>query len=47
MNTTLTRFKELDEAEKLLTEVESWTEKEVEELPKFYRDKAKEYRREG
>ncbi|WP_258560458.1 hypothetical protein [Halorhabdus salina] len=32
------------EAEELLEEVESWTEEEVEELPKLYREKAREYR---
>jgi len=37
--------RELAEAEELLDEVDSWSEEEVEELPKFYREKAKEYRR--
>lgn len=32
------------EAEELLEEVDSWTEEEVEELPKFYREKAREFR---
>jgi hypothetical protein len=36
---------EVFEAEELLEEVESWTEEEVEELPKLYRKKAREYRR--
>lgn len=36
---------DLHEAEQLLRELRSWTEEEVEELPKFYREKAKEYRR--
>lgn len=35
----------LKEAEELLQEVESWSEKELEELPKIYEEKAKEYRR--
>ncbi|MXR52397.1 hypothetical protein GRX03_12380 [Halovenus sp. WSH3] len=35
---------EFKEAEELLEEVESWSEEEVEELPKFYREKAREYR---
>lgn len=33
----------LREAEKLLHKVDSWSEEEIEELPKFYRDKAREY----
>jgi len=33
------------EAEELLEEVGSWSEDEVEELPKLYRKKAREYRR--
>lgn len=33
------------EAEELLGEVASWSEEEVERLPKFYREKAREYRR--
>jgi hypothetical protein len=33
------------EAEELLDEVESWSEEELDELPKLYRDRAKEYRR--
>lgn len=36
--------RELTEAEELLQKVRSWSEEEVEELPKFYREKAKEYR---
>lgn len=39
------RSTELAEAEKLLERVGSWTEDEVEELPKFYREKARELRR--
>ncbi len=38
------RSRELYEAEKLLEKVESWPEDEVEELPRFYREKAREYR---
>ena len=34
----------LAEAEELLEEVESWSEEEIEELPKLYREKAREYR---
>lgn len=34
----------LAKAEQLLEEVNSWTEEEIKELPKFYRDKAREYR---
>ena len=37
--------RELYEAEQLLQELCSWTEEEVEELPRLYREKAKEYRR--
>jgi hypothetical protein len=33
------------EAEELLEEVGSWSDKEIEELPLFYREKAREYRR--
>ena len=36
---------EVFEAEQLLQEVRSWSEEEVEELPKLYREKAREYRR--
>jgi len=35
----------LYEAEELLDEIESWTEEEIEELSKLYREKAREYRR--
>lgn len=35
--------RDLYEAEELLKEVQSWSEEEIEELPKFYREKAKEY----
>ena len=36
---------EVFEAEELLKEVESWSEEEIEELPKLYREKAREFRR--
>jgi len=35
----------LAEAENLLDEVDSWSEEEIERLPKLYRKKASEYRR--
>lgn len=35
---------EMFEAEELLEEVRSWSEEEIEELPKLYREKAREYR---
>jgi hypothetical protein len=38
--------KKLAEAEKLLDEVGSWSEEEVEQLPVLYREKAREYRSE-
>lgn len=34
---------EVFEAEELLEEVESWSEEDIEELPKLYRDKAREF----
>lgn len=37
--------KELYEAEELLAELASWSEEEIEQLPRFYREKAHEYRR--
>jgi len=37
--------RELNEAEELLEEVRSWSKEEIERLPKFYREKAREYRR--
>ena len=43
MGRVLTR--DLAEAEELLSEVQSWSEEEVESLPRLYREKAKEYRR--
>lgn len=39
------RSKHLAEAEALIEEVCSWSEAEVEALPRFYREKAREYRR--
>jgi hypothetical protein len=36
--------RELAEAEELLDELNSWGEAEIEELPKFYRERAREYR---
>ena len=36
---------QINEAENLLEEIESWSEEEVEELPKLYREKAREFRR--
>lgn len=33
----------LYEAEELLEKINSWSEEEVEELPKLYREKAREY----
>jgi len=35
---------ELAEVEELLEEVGSWSEEELESLPKLYREKAREYR---
>lgn len=32
------------EAEELLEELESWSKEEIEELPKLYRERAREYR---
>jgi len=34
--------RELAEAEKLLAQVKSWTEDEIQELPRFYEEKARE-----
>ena len=42
MGRVLTR--ELAEAEELLDELKSWSEADIEELPKLYREKAWEYR---
>lgn len=41
---TRIRSRELYEAEKLLEEVASWQEEQIEQLPKLYREKAREYR---
>jgi len=35
---------ELQRAEELLEQVRSWSEEEIEELPFFYKRKAREYR---
>jgi hypothetical protein len=35
---------EVFEAEELLEELESWSDEEIEELPRLYREKAREYR---
>ena len=37
--------RDLSEAEQLLEELNSWSEDEIRELPKFYEEKAREYRR--
>ena len=37
--------REVFEAEELLEEVESWSAQEIEELPKFYQEKARELQR--
>jgi hypothetical protein len=34
----------MNEAEQLLQELGSWSEEEIDELPKFYREKARELR---
>jgi hypothetical protein len=36
-------WEEVSEAEDLLEEIDSWSEEEIEELPLFYREKAREY----
>jgi hypothetical protein len=36
-------FEQISEAEDLLEEIGSWSEEEIEELPLFYREKAREY----
>jgi len=38
-------FEKLSEAEELLHEVRSWTEQEIEELPKLYQAQARELRK--
>lgn len=38
------RSKEVYEAERLLEKVLSWSDEEIEQLPKFYREKARQYR---
>lgn len=42
MGRILTR--EMNEVEELLKEIRSWSDEEVERLPKFYKEKAREYR---
>lgn len=37
-------YEKLSEAEQLLNEINSWSEAEIEQLPLFYREKAREYR---
>ncbi|WP_164471873.1 hypothetical protein [Halosimplex salinum] len=36
--------RDLAEAEKLLQKIHSWSEDEVEQLPRFYKEKARELR---
>jgi len=36
-------FAGLQEAERLLNQIGSWTEEEIQELPELYRKKAREY----
>jgi len=36
--------KDLEEAQDLLKQVQSWSDEEVDHLPKFYREKAERYR---
>lgn len=38
------RLSRLAEAEELLEQVASWSEAEIEQLPKLYRERAREYR---
>lgn len=38
------RLDELAEADKLLREIDSWTEDEIEEFPRFYEARARRYR---
>jgi len=35
---------DVKEAEQLLERVQSWSDEEVDQLPKFYREKAERYR---
>lgn len=37
-------IRDLHEAEALLEEIAFWSEERVEQLPEFYREKAREYR---
>ncbi|MFC5133731.1 MULTISPECIES: hypothetical protein [Haloferacaceae] len=36
--------KDVEEAQQLLEHIQSWSDEEVEQLPKFYREKAERYR---
>jgi len=36
--------KDVAEAQQLLEHIRSWSDEEVEQLPKFYREKAERYR---
>ena len=38
-------YSEILEAEELLEELESWSKEEIEELPKLYREKTREFQR--
>ena len=40
----MSRYSELNEAKELLQSVESWSEDEIEELPKLYQRKVRMYR---
>lgn len=37
--------RDLSEAEQLIEEISSWSEDEIEGLPRLYREKAREFRR--
>lgn len=37
--------KELYEAKELLADLSSWSDEEIEALPRFYQEKAREYQR--
>lgn len=39
------RLNRLAEAEELLEQVASWSETEIEQLPKLYQERVREYRR--
>ena len=42
---TRVRSKTLHEAEKLLAEVATWSDDEIDTLPRLYQERAREYRR--